>query len=61
MTCPAGHDHDELKRNATAWAALPLVGYMPSYADPGEPPALELRNCPCRSTLCVPVNREVES
>lgn len=33
------------------WAALPLVGVQ-RFEDPEEPP-LELRNCPCRSTLAI--------
>lgn len=56
--CDAKRDHAALKLDAAAWAALPFVGLQKTYADPGEPSHLEMRNCACGSTLCVPVTRE---
>lgn len=43
--CACGRVHDSY-----AWAALPYVGIQE-----GDGYALELRNCPCRSTLAVQV------
>jgi hypothetical protein len=42
-------DHDALRADAAAWAALPLVGVMRIEGEP----TLELRNCPCGSTLSI--------
>lgn len=47
--CACGRVHDP-----AAWAALPLVGIQ----DPEEPDAIELRNCPCGSTIAVRVHPE---
>jgi hypothetical protein len=49
MDC--GIDHELLKRSPL-WAQLPYVGLQRSYAEPDEPPYLEMRNCCCGSTLC---------
>ena len=38
------------------WQRLPLVGRM----DDAEGGELELRNCPCKSTLSIPVAKESE-
>jgi hypothetical protein len=35
------------------WRALPLVGYMPDEDETD----LELRNCPCGSTIAIVVER----
>lgn len=49
LACTAAA-HDELKRDPAAFrAATTLVGYAPD-GDGGE---LELRNCPCGSTLAI--------
>jgi hypothetical protein len=37
--------------SAADWQRLPLVGRM----DDGEGGELELRNCPCRSSISMPV------
>ena len=49
--CACGRYYD-----ADGWQRLPLVGRM----DDGDGGELELRNCPCHSTLSVPVLKEVE-
>jgi len=49
--CGCGYAFD-----ASAWKALPLVGYQATESrDPGEA-GYELRNCPCGSTLFVRVD-----
>jgi hypothetical protein len=40
-----------------SWAKLPSVGKM----DDGAGGVLELRNCPCRSTLALPLLRETST
>lgn len=50
-TCACGRVHD-----ASAWQALPFVGVM--FADDPEL-ALELRNCPCKSTIAIRVSEVV--
>jgi hypothetical protein len=45
--------HERVKRDTAEWSRLPLVGTQPT--DDG--PDLELRNCPCGSTLA----REVKA
>lgn len=42
-------NHCGAMHGAVAWSQLPLVGYQ----DDGEGGWLELRNCPCTSTLGV--------
>ena len=42
---------------ATAWQALPLQGIQPLEGEP----SLEMRNCPCGSTLAVEVETVSES
>ena len=56
MTC----DHAALKRDPVRWAALPLVGRMPTYDDaPGAARELEMRTCTvCRSTIGVEIKEE---
>jgi hypothetical protein len=50
-------DHEKMKQDPAAWAALPLVGTA-DYGD-GEP-VLELRNCEdCKSTLAVALAAQV--
>jgi len=49
--CKANFDHDALKADPTAWRLLKLVGRQPTTDDDGKPMTLELRNCPCGSTL----------
>lgn len=44
--CGCGRAHD-----AASWSALPLCGVQ----DDGEAEPYELRNCPCGSTLAVPL------
>ena len=55
MTC----DHAALKRDPVRWAALPLLGRMPTYDDaPGAARELELRTCEiCKSTLAVEIKQ----
>lgn len=45
--CGCGRAYDP-----AAWAALPLVGHQ-HFAS--EAVALEMRNCSCKSTICVEV------
>lgn len=47
--------HDALKRNPAAWSRLVLIGHQRTYDEPGQPTHLEMRNCTCGSTLCLPV------
>lgn len=51
-TCPV--DHEAAKTDPDRWAALALVGTQPTYDEPGQPDALELRNCACGTTLARP-------
>lgn len=48
--CGCGRRYD-----SAAWRALPLVGVL----DLGPYPSLEMRNCPCSSTLAVELPLEV--
>ena len=48
--CGASYD-------AAAWLALPFVGVQMEYAGNELVPGSELRNCSCRSTLAVEVQR----
>lgn len=48
MLCRAGLDHQQLKLDDAAWALLDYVGVL--RLDPEDAP-LELRNCPCGSTI----------
>lgn len=52
--CACGRRHAPLE-----WLTLPLVGVWPEEETGGA--ALELRNCPCGSTIAVelPIIREV--
>jgi len=43
--------HEALKLDDAAWSALVRIGAMPDEDDDGRPFVLELRNCPCGSTL----------
>jgi hypothetical protein len=47
----ASCDHDALKRDPVKWAALRPVGVQESGS--GDEPDVELRDCPCGSTLGV--------
>jgi len=49
--CGCGREHD-----AASWSDLPLVGFMDLDADGDE--RLELRNCPCGSTVAVELPAE---
>lgn len=50
--CGCGIEHD-----ARAWQALPFVGYQDFPAEGTLPSIrLELRNCPCGSTLALRVS-----
>jgi hypothetical protein len=49
MRCPL--NHDALKQDPAVWASLPFVGIQGDEVE-----MLELRNCPCGSTLAVVVN-----
>lgn len=53
--------HDVLKRNSAAWSRLELRGYQRTYDEPGQPTHLEMRNCFCGSTLCLPVFKLAEA
>ena len=48
-------DHNALKRDPAAWAALEWVGVQPAYDGLGT--VLHMRNCTCGSTLCKTVRR----
>ena len=37
------------------WSSLEFVGYMPGVDDDGKDCRIELRNCPCASTLAIVV------
>lgn len=51
MSCPIA-SHDALKRDPAAWSALRYVGIQHTPADETGPAEdLELRDCPCGSTL----------
>ena len=51
--CPI--DHAALKRDRQAWAKLKYVGVQKDEDDEGNDCSLEMRDCSCGSTLCVPV------
>jgi len=56
---PPSCDHDGVKANPEAWAALRLVGVQDA-GDSG--PLLELRDCPhCSSTLAIEVPARAEA
>jgi hypothetical protein len=49
--CGCGRTFDE-----ATWAELPVVGTMDGFPAEGDEPAIppiELRNCPCGSTIAV--------
>lgn len=48
MQVCSAEKHEAIKRDPVAWAKLKLVGVQ-RFDDGG--PSLELRNCPCGSTL----------
>lgn len=51
--------HERLKLDAEQWRARTVFrAYQPTYDKPGQPTHLEMRNCECGSTLCVPVTLE---
>ncbi len=53
--CGCGRTHD-----AAAWARLPLVGRQHTPADAyGPAETIELRNCPCKSTIAILVAPEL--
>ena len=56
--CDDGRRHDEMKLDPTTWSQLPFVGLQKTYDKPGQPNYLELRNCTCGSTLCLPITKE---
>lgn len=46
--------HDAMKRDASRWSSLALVGHMETEDDAGRPCLIEMRNCAsCHSTLGV--------
>ena len=47
IICSAGHDHDELRADDTAWSQLEYVGIQSDEVE-----TIEMRNCACHSTLC---------
>jgi hypothetical protein len=60
VKCGPGY-HEALKRSPEAWRHLALVGKQPAF-DPDRPGLmLELRNCPCGSTLAIEVGEAVSS
>ena len=50
--------HAELRKNTKRWKELPLIGFQrcAEVFGPGE--AIELRNCPCGSTLGRRIKKE---
>lgn len=54
MLCRAGLDHQQLKLDDAAWALLDYVGVLAL-----DDPPLELRNCPCGSTIARPVAQPI--
>jgi hypothetical protein len=60
MTRCSDQHHEALKRDASAWRALPFIGTQPTY-DPDHPDErLELRNCPvCSSSLAIRITPAV--
>lgn len=50
LVCPS-HVHDAIKLDDVRWSALAYVGILPDVDDDDRPAPLELRNCPCGSTL----------
>ncbi len=48
-------DHDSIKRDPDRWSALPFVGWQSGYDSLGT--RLEMRNCPCGSTLAKTIRR----
>lgn len=54
--CKAGRDHGAIKLDTSSWTALELVGVQVTPEDEDGPEErLELRNCPCGSTLARPL------
>ena len=54
-TCSCGETY-----TLAEWRSLPLCGVQSLYPEPGEAPALELRDCPCGSTRGLEIDEHGE-
>lgn len=60
--CKAGFDHAAVKADATAFSLLKFVGRQHTPADEyGPEELLELRDCPCSSTLAIDVSHTLQA